>query len=150
MQNASLSAVKHWVGEYRRRRAAACELRDDAEVDRMARELGMSPRELRSLAAKGPEATQLLNARIAALGLGDTDLTSAGLETTRDLQRSCSLCKDHQRCRRDLEGHDRSDAWLSYCLNAPTLQALLAMRPQPSTRSSLTWPPSFIQQRAYR
>jgi len=128
MQNASLSAVKHWVGEYLRRRAVAYELRDEAEVDRMAHDLGMSGWELRTLATKGPEAARLLETRMAELDLGEVDLALADPETTRDLQRSCSLCKDHQRCRHDLEAHDRSDAWLSYCPNAPTLQAMVATR----------------------
>jgi hypothetical protein len=128
MQNASLSAVKYWVGEYLRRRAASSEFRDNVEVDRMAHDLGMSAWELRALVSQGPAAAQLLGARMAELGLDESDLVEAGPETTRDLQRSCSLCKDHHRCRNDLESHDDSDDWLRYCPNALTLQALRAMR----------------------
>jgi hypothetical protein len=132
MQNTSLSSVKYWVGEYLRRRSALYELSDDAEVARMAHDLGMSAWELRTLAAKGPEATQLLEARMVELGLDESDLVKAGPDTTRDLQRSCSLCKDHSRCRDDLESHDHSDGWTHYCPNAPTLQALVASRSRQS------------------
>jgi len=128
MQNASLSSVKNWVGDYLRRRAAAYELSDEAEVERMAHDLGMSTWELRVLAAKGPQAAELLDTRMAELGLGQPDLEAVGPETTRDLQRSCALCKDHQRCREDLDTHDTSDAWTHYCPNALTLQAMVAQR----------------------
>jgi hypothetical protein len=128
MQNTSLSTIKHWVGDYLRRREASYELRDHAEVERMAHDLGMSPWELRTFAAKGPEASRLLDARMVELGLDETDLVKAGPEVTRDLQRSCTLCKDHRRCRDDLESHNRSADWTSYCPNARTLRSLLAGR----------------------
>jgi len=158
MQNGSLSAAKGWFGGYLRRRTAAYELANDAEADRMAQDLGISLSELRTMAAEGPEAGLLLHARIAELGLDDDDLATAGPQATRDLQRLCSLCKDHRRCRHDLDAHDRSDAWLSYCPNAPTLQALVAARARSSVASSasasmaspMAWPPSFIQRRVYR
>jgi hypothetical protein len=49
--------------------------------------------------------------------------------TYQDLQRVCASCKAWRRCARDLANGDVETGMRSYCLNAPTIDALVVDRP---------------------
>ena len=119
-----------------RRRTAneiAClELR---ELTCIARDLGISPDELRSLARRDISAADLLLRRMETLRLDPAQIGSAVM---RDLQRCCSMCKDKVLCEHELEDRPREAMWPKYCPNEQTLAALteeLGMR-DTATRSS--------------
>ncbi len=96
----------------------------EEEIERIARDVRMTPAELRVLAKQGPGAADLLLERMAALDLDPAEVAQIGPETFRDLQRVCSLCESKRRCVRDL-AHDAAAAqWQDYCPNAQTLMAL--------------------------
>ena len=82
----------------------------EQEVERIARDSGLSVAEFRVLACLGPNATDLLERR----------------QTFRDLQRICSFCESPRRCLRDLARDSAIPAWKDYCPNAKTLMALYA------------------------
>jgi hypothetical protein len=105
-------------------------------VARIARDLTVSPGELRSLARKGAGAADLLYRRMDDLGL-DRDLIARG-ETSvlRDMQRACSLCAHKGRCRHDLANSAEPSAWHLYCPNDDTLAAFVAGGAQRIRRSS--------------
>lgn len=95
-----------------------------AELGRMAHELGLSSDELRSLAAKGPHAADLLYERMQALGVSRTDVDRLGWNLMRDLEKTCACCGDKGQCRADLAAHPDSPAWKEYCPNAMSLEAI--------------------------
>lgn len=99
----------------------------EAEVERIARDMRMSPAELRAVARRGPEAADLLLRRMAALDLDPTEVSQVGPETFRDLQRACALCENKRRCARDLARGPDLPAWKEYCPNNATLMALDAL-----------------------
>jgi hypothetical protein len=108
-----------------------------AEVDRMARDLGMSASELRVLAGHGPGAAELLSRRMAALRIDPKDVPIVDAFMLRDMQRLCTICTSRSQCARELA--DRSDDlarnWQDYCPNAATLNMLVALgscRTEPS------------------
>ena len=114
-----------------------------AEVDRMARDLGMSASELRELASHGPNAAELLNRRMAALRIDPEHVGALDPFMLRDLQRLCTTCTSRKRCARDLAdpagdlAQNRQD-WPDYCPNAATLNMLAALesyRPETSPYS---------------
>ena len=105
----------------------------EAEIERMARDVRLSVSELRALARKGPKAADLLQRRLAALGLDPTEVARLEPAAFRDLQRVCAMCKSHRRCARDFAHDAPLPAWESYCPNAETLAALSAM-PWPARR----------------
>lgn len=95
--------------------------RGEQEIERIARDSGLSVAEFRVLASLGPNATDLLDRRMAALGL---DPIATAPHTFRDLQRICSFCESRRRCLRDLARDPAIPAWKDYCPNAKTLMAL--------------------------
>jgi hypothetical protein len=100
---------------------------DEAEIERMARDIRMSASELRALARKGPKAADLLLRRMAALDLDHKEVAWLEPAATRDLQRVCTLCKSHRRCAWDFARRAPPSTWKSYCPNTGTLEALNGM-----------------------
>jgi hypothetical protein len=97
------------------------------EVERIARDVRVSPSELRALARRGEEAHDLLLHRMAVLDLDKNEVCQIAPETLRDLQRVCGMCESHRRCARDLARDSDDPAWKGYCPNVATLTALDAL-----------------------
>ena len=96
----------------------------ELDIERIARDVRMSPTELRAVAKQGPEAAKLLLERMAVLDLDPVEVAQVGPQTFRDLQRVCSLCESKRRCMRDLSHDAAAPQWQDYCPNAQTLMAL--------------------------
>ena len=99
----------------------------EEEIERIARDVRMTPDELRAVAKRGPGAADLLLERMAALDLDPAEVAQVGPETFRDLQRVCSLCESKRCCVRDLAHDATAPQWQDYCPNAQTLMALDAL-----------------------
>lgn len=100
---------------------------DAQDVERMARDIGVSVPELRSLARCGPHSADLLLCRMAALDLDADEVAATMPMLLQDLQRVCSFCSSHRRCAHDLARDTANPAWHDYCPNAETLMELDAM-----------------------
>jgi hypothetical protein len=98
----------------------------EEEVERIARDFGVSASDLHRLASLGSGSADLLLHRMATLEL-DQDEVSRLTPTFQDLQRVCSMCESHRRCARDLASDSANQAWKDYCPNAATLIALNAL-----------------------
>ncbi len=96
----------------------------ELEIARIARDVRMSPADLRAVAKQGPGAANLLLERMAALDLDPAEVAQVGPQTFRDLQRVCSLCESKRRCAQDLAHDAAAPQWQDYCPNAQTLMAL--------------------------
>jgi len=97
------------------------------ELERMARDLGVTPSELRALAGRGPHAADLLLERMAFAGLDPVAFAEAEPASFRDLQRLCATCGSKGECARDLASPLTSEALPGYCVNRDTLRALGAI-----------------------
>lgn len=123
-----IKAISQWLRDWARK-SSARELRccGEEEVERMARDIGMSASELRRIAALGPDSADPLLCRMAALDLDRKEVSQTESRTFQDLQRVCTMCNSKRRCKRDL-AHDSDDpVWQDYCPNAATLMALNAL-----------------------
>ena len=100
------------------------------ELDRVAGELGMTAGALKRLVARGPDAANLLYARMRALGISRTDVDSAANGLMRDLQRTCACCDEKGICEKDLATHPDDPGWKGYCPNAITLESLTKLKDQ--------------------
>jgi hypothetical protein len=100
---------------------------DEAEIERMAKDMRMSASELRAVTKRGPNAADLLQCRMAALDLDPKEVARIEPAALRDLQRVCTLCIAHGRCARDFARHALPAEWDKYCPNTDTLAALNAM-----------------------
>jgi len=124
MHTLSISSAKDRIAGVIAVCRAAQEVRNKAEAEHIARELGLSLSDLYTLAGKRVDAAALLDRRMTLLGFNGDDLAQAGIATERDLQRTCTLCDQHRRCARDLNSKGHSDDWLDYCPNTYTLLAM--------------------------
>ena len=97
----------------------------DCVTAELARDIGLSASEMRIIAAKRPDATELLRPRLAALGIDYGRLGQTNPEILRDLARVCILCGRKRRCRHDL-------ALPTNCANAATFDALRQQRATPA------------------
>lgn len=94
------------------------------ELDRVARDIGMTGKELEDIAAKGPHAADLLYKRMAVLGLSKVDADHLAFGLMRELQRDCACCGDKDACKKDLAARPEDPFWTDYCPNAITLDAI--------------------------
>ena len=125
-----LKAVRNWASNHKPRRP----LSDGYEIERVAREVGVSPNELQRMTKRGPDAAKLLLVRMAAFHLDAALISKINPATMRDLQRLCSNCASKRRCQRDLLRSRQASRrlpftiddprWRHYCPNAGTLDAL--------------------------
>ena len=122
-------AVSQWWRGWTTRGSGRLELKccGEDEVERMAKDIGVSAFELRRLATLGPDSADLLLRRMAALDLDRSEVSQTEPRTFQDLQRVCTMCDHHRRCRRDLARDSADPAWQDYCPNAATLMALNAL-----------------------
>jgi len=120
-------AIAGWVSKYRShignndvfRRCSA------DEVKQMAKDLGMSPAELRAIACKEPGAADLMQKMLGALGIAPETLMKRDPAVMRDLQRLCMSCSHKSRCQHELAVGEAAERFHEFCPNAYTLDALL-------------------------
>lgn len=99
---------------------------DPGEAERIARELGLTPSQLESLASQGEASAHLLYRRLAEVGLDPLDILRSEPGVLRDLERTCALCDGRRECAHDLEVRPDDPTWKTYCPNRETLEVLLA------------------------
>jgi hypothetical protein len=121
-------AIFQWWRDWIRQ-GSALELKcfGEEEVKLIAKDVGVSPSELRRLASLGPESADLLLSRMAALDLDRNEVSRIERGTFHDLQLACKMCESHRLCARDLARDSANPAWKDYCPNAATLVALNAL-----------------------
>ena len=122
-----LNAIAEWMKKYRYARGLRNDLANCSadEVARMARDLKIQPTELATLAKKGPNAADLLQRLLVALGVDPAGLEHDDPLVMRDLQRLCTTCDAKRQCRFDLANGVLAENFRDYCPNAFTLDALL-------------------------
>jgi len=122
-----IGAIAQWFrGWTQKSTASELKCMADEIVERMARDVGVTAPELRTLARLGPDAAELLRRRMTALDLDPREVRRVEPAALQDLQRVCSLCAHRRRCAHDLAQDPGNPAWKDYCPNAETLAALNA------------------------
>jgi hypothetical protein len=119
-------AVRDWIRHHGLERQLRLRLDGFVgyEIERMARDVNLSPQELRRMLRLGPDAAKLLLDRMAALHLDPKALANSYPGIMRDLQRVCSNCASKKRCHRDLAHNRDNPVWRQYCPNVMTLDGL--------------------------
>ena len=121
-----LDAIANWVRKYRQ----AVGLRGDLancgadEVALIARDIGVSPEELRFAASKGPHAADELPKLLRALGVDPRKLASDDPAIMRSLERICISCGHKKQCQHDLAAGTAASHYCDYCPNAMSLDEL--------------------------
>lgn len=129
-----LNAIADWIKRYRYAIGLRGELADcgPEEVKSMARDIGVSPDQLRELASKGPNAANLLQKMLLALHVDPKALADIDPRTMHDLQRLCITCSHKKQCKHELAAGTAATTFREFCPNAITLDALFKLNGRPS------------------
>jgi hypothetical protein len=122
----TLTAVHHFLSRLRDwwRRRSELDTMDPEELERIAKDLGMTGPELKNLAARGPDAAHLLYERMQVLGLTKVDVERVAQGLMRDMERTCACCDEKGVCEKDLAARPDDPAWAGYCPNAAALTSV--------------------------
>jgi hypothetical protein len=94
------------------------------ELERVARELNVTPAELEMLVRRGSQGASELPEMLRALGIDEATLRRAEPALLLDMERVCSFCKQKRRCYRELAAGTAPANYLEFCENADTFEAL--------------------------
>jgi hypothetical protein len=95
-----------------------------SEVERIAHDVGVSRRDICTLAGKWPGSADLLLQRLKRVGLDAAGIARVEPQVLRDLERVCTLCASKRKCQHDLAKDPADLGWRDYCPNVMTLAAL--------------------------
>jgi uncharacterized protein YjiS (DUF1127 family) len=96
--------ITRWWRNWNGRRRAMLDLDacGSAEVERIARDVGVSGTDLSILAGKWPDAADLLYWRMNEVKLDRMEIAQAEPQVMRDLQRVCTVCGSKWTCEQEL------------------------------------------------
>jgi len=129
---AALNAIADWVTNYRN----AIGLKDEFgmcgpdEVMRMAKDIGVTPNQLRELVRKGADSVKLLKGLLAALHVDPKIIADMDPLVMREMQWLCITCNNKKRCQHELAKGTATEHFHEYCPNAISIDELLNQKGQ--------------------
>lgn len=97
---------------------------DPGELERVARELNVTPADLEMLVRQGSQGANELSRTLTALGIDEAHLLRAEPALLRDMERVCSFCTHKRRCRQELAAGTAATNYVEYCENSDTMDTL--------------------------
>ncbi len=125
-----LGAVARWWHNWRNSKLREVEALSGEDLDQIAKDIGVSVFELKTLMRHPEDDARLLHRRMAALHIDPGKISWLGGAVLKDMERACSLCESRTACLRDLARNPdgiANGAWHDYCPNAATLEAMAAV-----------------------
>ena len=119
--------VVSWAKRFSRQFGQSNELQklDPDEINRIARDFGVSVSDLLTLAKSDVHVQELLTQRLVEMGLSEKLLQDKHPKEFSDLNRVCVSCVSTKRCANDFL--QRKSGHSDYCPNTDTLEALRAI-----------------------
>ena len=133
---AALKAISDWVNSYRNAVGFNNELGmcGPDEVMRMARDIGVSPSQLRELVRKGPDSANLLKRLLVALHVDPKAIAEIDPLVMREMKWLCITCANKRRCEHELAKGTAAEHFQQFCPNAMSIDELLDQKAQPSAQ----------------
>jgi hypothetical protein len=97
---------------------------DPGELERVARELNVTPADLEMLVRQGSQRGNELPEMLKALDIDEMALRRAQPALLRDMERVCSFCTHKRQCHQELAGGTAATNYVEYCGNADTIDIL--------------------------
>jgi transcriptional regulator with XRE-family HTH domain len=94
------------------------------ELERVARDLNVTPADLERLVRQGSQSESDLAYMIKALGIDEAALRRAESTLLRDMERVCSFCAHKRQCHRELATGTAATNYVEYCENADAIDTL--------------------------
>ena len=95
---------------------------DPGELERVARELNVTPADLEMLVRQGSQGANELSYTLTAID--ETALWRAEPALLRDMERVCSFCTHKRRCHQELAAGTAATNYAEYCNNSETIDTL--------------------------
>lgn len=125
-----IETVADWIKRYRdaiNREKELAEM-DPTQIAAIAKDLGITTVQLRELAGKGPEATQLLRTLLLALGVDPKKLDDIDPRVARDMHWLCFNCSNQSRCKHELSTGTAAQTFHDFCPNAIALDEIFDLK----------------------
>lgn len=131
----AFKAIADWVTYYRNAIGFNDELGmcGPDEVMRMAKDIGVTPSQLRELVRNGPGSADLLKTMLAALHVDPKVIADLDPLVMRELKWLCITCSNKKRCQHELAKGTATEHFREFCPNAMSLDELLAQKGQPTS-----------------
>ncbi|WMT73434.1 hypothetical protein [Bradyrhizobium sp. Ash2021] len=94
---------------------------DPGELERVARDLNVTPADLEMLVRQGSDGANELPYTLTALGIDEAAVWRAEPALLRDMERVCSFCTHKRRCHQELAAGTAATNYVEYCGNADTI-----------------------------
>lgn len=122
----TVDAIANWINRYRHtlNRHDEFEKISPDQVMAMAKDIGITPTQLRELASKRPGAADLLQKLFVALNIDPKKLDQIDVRIARDMHWLCATCNNKARCKHELAAGTAAENFREYCPNAIDLGAL--------------------------
>lgn len=120
--HSALSAFKDW----RRRRAALSEVKalGREEADRVLGECGLTCEDFASAMGHRFTSNALLPQAMRSVGVDPDAFEACNVEWSRDLTRTCMLCRHRRRCSDALATQSFAASYRDFCPNQDSISAL--------------------------
>ena len=125
-----VEVVADWMRRYRDAINSENELAhiDPTQIAAIARDIGITTVQLRELARKGPEATELLKRLLIALDVDPRKLNDIDPRVARDMQWLCFSCSNKTRCKHELSAGTAAQTFRNFCPNAIALDEVFDLK----------------------
>jgi|SRR5262245_57151303 len=132
----AFKVIADWVSNYRRLIGLTEEfdMCGPVEVMRMAKDIGVTPGQLRELVRKGPGSADLLKTMLVALHVDPKVIADLDPLVMRELKWLCITCSSKKRCAHELAKGTSAENFHEFCPNAMSLDELLDQKGQPSSQ----------------
>jgi transcriptional regulator with XRE-family HTH domain len=97
---------------------------DPGELERVARELNVTPADLETLVRQGSQSANELPYMLTALDIDEAALRRAEPALLRDMERVCSFCTHKRQCHQELAAGTAATNYVEYCENADAIDTL--------------------------
>jgi hypothetical protein len=97
---------------------------DPGELERVARELNVTPADLEMLVRQGSQSANEIAYTLTAMGIDETALRRAEPALLRDMEFVCSFCTHKRRCHQELAAGTAATNYVEYCENSDSIDVL--------------------------
>jgi hypothetical protein len=97
---------------------------DPGELERVARDLNVTPADLEMLVRQISQGANELPYTLTALGIDEAALRRAEPALLRDMERVCSFCTHKRQCHQELAAGTVATNYVEYCENADAIDTL--------------------------
>jgi transcriptional regulator with XRE-family HTH domain len=94
---------------------------DFGELERVARDLNVTPADLERLVQQGSQSAEELPYMLTALDIDESAIRRAEPALLRDMERVCSFCTHKRQCHQELAAGTAAMNYVEYCENADAI-----------------------------